>query len=123
MNQASFESWLAEYGRAWMSRNARAAAELFTEDGTYQVTPFVDAMRGRPAILDYWKHVAQTQRDIEFDCEVLAVTPEIGIARWWATFVIEPPGLPTKLDGIFLVCLDDEGRCRSFREWWHKDQN
>ena len=121
MNRASFESWLDEYGRAWMDRNARAAADLFAEGGTYQVTPFVDELRGRAAILDYWKHVAQTQRDIEFGYEVLAVTSEMGISRWWASFVIEPPGVPTKLDGIFLVSLDDEGRCQSFKEWWHKD--
>ena len=122
MDRKSFEDWLEAYGRAWRERNAQAAAELYAEDGTYQVTPSVESMRGRPAIFEYWSHVAESQRDIKFGYDILAVTAEIGIARWWASFVIDPPGLQTKLDGIFLIFLDGDGRCRSLREWWHKDQ-
>ena len=118
-----FESWLQQYGNAWTGRNPQAAADLFAEDGTYQVTPFVEPMRGRSAILDYWVHVAETERDIQFRYEVLAVTSEAGIARWWASFVIVPQKLRTKLDGIFLISLDGDGRCRSLREWWHKEQH
>ncbi len=122
MDRTSFESWLEAYGRAWRDRNPQAAANLFTEDGTYRVTPFVEAMRGRPAIFEYWSHVAQTEQEIQFGYEVLAVTAEVGIAQWWASFVIVPPGLQTRLDGIFLISLDADGHCMSLREWWHKEQ-
>ncbi len=122
MEQSALKAWLAAYGRAWMGRDARTAAELYAEDGTYQVTPFVEPMRGRTAILEYWSHVAATQRNIQFGYEVLAATAEMGIARWWASFVIVPQGLQTKLDGIFVIALDAGGRCRSLREWWHKER-
>ena len=122
MDRTILESWLVEYGRAWRSRNAQAAANLFTEDGTYQVTPFAESMRGRAAIFKYWSHVAETERDIQFGYEVLAVTSEAGIARWWASFVIVPQELRTKLDGIFLISLNGDGLCQSLREWWHKEQ-
>lgn len=123
MEHASFESWLERYSSAWKSRDPQAAAALFTEDGTYQVTPFVKPMLGRPAIFDYWSHVAETEQDIQFGYEVLAVTQEAGIARWWASFRIIPEGLQTELDGIFLITLAADGRCQSLREWWHKEQN
>jgi uncharacterized protein (TIGR02246 family) len=119
----TFATWLDSYGRAWESRDPQAAADLFAEEGTYQVTPFVEPMRGKQAILEYWTHVAQTEQNIQFGYEILAVTPDHGIARWWASFVIVPQGLSTKLDGIFLISLDKDGRCRSLREWWHKQQN
>ena len=122
MEKAAFKSWLEAYGRAWQERNPQAAASLFTEDGTYQVTPFVEPMRGRPAILQYWSNVARTEQDIQFGYEILAVTQKAGIARWWASFLIVPQGLQTKLDGVFLISLDADGRCRSLREWWHKEQ-
>lgn len=122
MERASFESWLEKYGNAWRSRNPQAAADLFTEEGTYQVTPFVEPMRGRAAIYEYWSHVAETERDIQFGYEVLALTPDAGLARWWASFLIAPQRLQTKLDGIFLISLDADGRCQSLREWWHKKQ-
>lgn len=122
MTHGAFSAWLEKYGRAWETGDATAAAELYAEDGTYQVTPFVEPIRGRAAILDYWRHVAQTEEQVQFSHEILAVTAEQGIARWRASFVIAPRGLKTKLDGIFVIALDDKGKCTWLREWWHKQQ-
>ena len=122
MTHGTFRAWLEKYGRAWETRDAKAAADLYAEDGTYQVTPFVEPMRGRAAILDYWTHVAQTEEQVQFRYEILAVTSAHGIARWRASFVIAPQGLNTSLDGIFVIALDDRGKCAWLREWWHKRQ-
>lgn len=122
MNKAAFQRWLEAYGRAWESRDPQAAAELYTGDGTYQVTPFLEPLRERQAILDYWTEVASTEQDVSFGHEILAVTEQFGIAHWHASFVRSPPGLPTKLDGIFLIRQNAEGKCTSLREWWHKQQ-
>jgi SnoaL-like domain len=122
MDRDTFRSWLDSYGRAWIDRNPEAAAALYTDTGTYQVTPFLEPMRGRRAIFDYWAEVARTEEGIRFEHEILAVDGDRGIATWWAAFVRVPPGLATKLDGIFLITLDGEGRCVSLREWWHKQQ-
>ena len=122
IDSAAFKSWLDAYGRAWEGRDPDAAAALFSDDGTYQVTPFLEPMRGRKAIFDYWSEVARTEENIRFGYEILVASPEINIARWWASFVRVPPGLQTKLDGIFLISLADDGRCKSLREWWHKQQ-
>ena len=122
MDREALGRWLASYGRAWMARDPEAAAALYNEDATYQVTPFDEPLRGRGAIHEYWVGVAKTEERIQFDYEILAVTEEAGIARWRASFVRVPPGLDTKLDGIFLISLDSAGRCKSLREWWHKRQ-
>ena len=119
---AAFESWLNAYGRAWESRNPEAASGLFAEDGIYQVTPFDEPLRGREAIFEYWSTVAQTEECIEFRYEILVTNAQLNIAKWSASFVIVPHGLHTKLDGIFLISLNEEGRCKSLREWWHKEQ-
>jgi SnoaL-like domain len=122
MKEESFNSWLEAYGRAWQTRDAHAAAALYTETATYQVTPFDEPIRGKLAILEYWQGVVSTEQDIEFGFEVLAVTESAGIARWWASFMRVPPALPTKLDGIFLIEMNDAGLCTSLREWWVKQQ-
>jgi hypothetical protein len=122
MERSKFKTWLEAYGRAWEARDPHAAAALFADDGTYQVTPFLAPMHGHQAIFEYWSEVARTEKDIRFGFETLALTSEAGIARWWASFVIVPPGLQTKLDGIFLISLDADNRCKSLREWWHKQQ-
>jgi hypothetical protein len=122
MGKESLDQWLDAYGRAWITRNPDAAASLYAEDATYQVTPFDEPLCGRAAIHEYWKGIARTQERIKFDFEILAVTSEYGIARWWASFIIVPQGLETKLDGIFLISFDSSGLCRSLREWWQKRQ-
>ena len=122
MDNTSFRNWLDAYGRAWQERNPQAAEELYAEDGTYQVTPFLEPMRGRKAIRAYWDEVTATEKDIRFSCEILVTTEAFGVARWRASFERTPPGLQTKLDGIFLIELDASGKCTSLREWWHKQQ-
>jgi len=122
MTREAFAAWMDKYGRAWEARDAKAAAELYAENGTYQVTPFVEPMRGLAAIFEYWTHVAQTEENIQFEYEILALTPEHGIAQWSASFVIVPQQLKTKLDGIFVIVLDERGKCLRLREWWHKHQ-
>jgi hypothetical protein len=121
--RAAFKSWLDAYGKAWESRDAEAAAALYAENGTYQVTPFLEPMRGRNAIFEYWSNVARTEEKIQFEYEILVANRELNIARWSASLVIVPQGLKTKLDGIFVISLDEEGRCTSLREWWHKQQD
>jgi ketosteroid isomerase-like protein len=105
-----------------MDRDPEAAAALYTDDATYQVTPFDEPLRGRVAIPEYWDGVAKTQERIQFDYEVLKVTAEHGIARWQVSFVRVPFRLETKLVGIFVIAVDSDGRCQSLREWWHKLQ-
>jgi uncharacterized protein (TIGR02246 family) len=122
MNESFFRQWMEAYGRAWESRDPEAAAELYTYDGTYQVTPFLEPLRGRQAILDYWTEVTRTEKEITFGYEILAVTGHFGIARWHASFLRTPPDLKTRLDGIFVITLTAEGKCASLREWWHKQQ-
>jgi hypothetical protein len=33
-----------------------------------------------------------------------------------------PTGVTNSLDEIFLISLDEKGRCKSLQEWWHKQQ-
>jgi hypothetical protein len=95
---------------------------LFTEDATYQETPFDEVMRGSDAIRAYWSEVPDYHRDISFSWEVLEVADDRVIAHWRTTYTAVKTGVPSTLDGMFLLEFDPaSGRCRSLREWWHLD--
>ena len=119
MNNDAFKSWLDGYGRAWEARDPKAAADLFTEGATYQETPFIEPVRGRPAIQEYWREATQSQDQVRFGYEILSVTEDLGIARWWVSLNTTPTQTPFKMDGIFVVLMADGNRCQEFREWWH----
>jgi hypothetical protein len=80
-------------------------------------------MRGRTAIATYWSYATRSHSDVHFGYEVLAGGENYGIAHWWCSF-LRPPGTAfIKLDGIFVLEFDGEGRCKSLREWWHRQES
>ncbi len=123
MSRVAFQSWLDAYGRAWETRDPEAVVALFTESGTYQETPFVEPMRGRAAIAAYWSRATGPHSNVHFGYEVLTLDGNQGIAHWWCSFVRLPGKASLKLDGIFVLQFDGEGRCNSLREWWHRQEN
>jgi hypothetical protein len=118
----AFKSWLDAYGRAWETQDPRAVAALFTEEATYQETPFVGPLRGRSAIAAYWSHATGSHTNVHFGYEVLTLDENNGIAHWWCSFLRPPGTAPLKLDGIFVLQFEGSGRCKSLREWWHRQE-
>lgn len=90
MTKEMLKSWLEAYGRAWETRSPETACALFADDATYQETPFVEAMRGRRAIEDYWSRATGSHADVHFGYEILALNGSEGIAHWWCSFVRLP---------------------------------
>jgi SnoaL-like domain len=115
MEAYRFSRWLEAYGRAWEALDADAAADLFTEDATYREQPFEEPARGREEIRAYWQEAVDAQEDVRFGYEVLAEN----VARWWCSFSRKASGKRVELDGIFVCKFADDGRCSTFREWWH----
>ena len=122
MTHDEFRAWLDAYGHAWETRDANAAAALFSDDAAYHETPFVEPMRGRAEILAYWSHIGRSQEQVRFRYEILAITNDKGIAHWWASFTRHPERTRVNLDGIFLLTFDADRRCTTLREWWQRKQ-
>lgn len=119
LTMAELSSWLDAYGAAWETRDADAAVQIFSEDATYQVTPYEDPHMGRSGIHEYWAGVTENQRNVLFEHEALSVSGNTGIAHWSANFDVEPDGTKIELNGIFVLEFDQDGKCRRLREWWH----
>lgn len=119
LTTAALEKWLAGYERAWESRDAARASELFTPNASYHETPFDPPKAGQAGIREYWLSVTADQRDIDFKSQVVAVNGQTGVAHWSATFTAASNGARVELDGMFVLTFDASGRCSELREWWH----
>jgi ketosteroid isomerase-like protein len=119
LTAAGLEKWLAGYERAWESRDAARAAELFTPNATYHEMPFEAPKAGQAGIREYWSSVTADQRDIDFKSQVIAVNGQTGVAHWTATLTATSTGARVELDGMFVLTFDASGRCSELREWWH----
>jgi hypothetical protein len=118
---AHFDNWLKKYGKAWEKGDPDATEVLFTSDAHYYETPFDPPMIGLEAIYKYWNdNAVSSQEGVHFSYSVLAVNENVGLAHWRVLFKRLPSGKSVTLDGIFKVEFAEDGRCKIFREWWHR---
>ena len=123
MDIEQLKDWLRAYGAAWESRDAKAASRLFAGDASYYETPFGPPARGRNGVEEYWIAATRRQSNVSFSWEVLDLSDDVGIVRWWAKFNRTRPKSVVELDGVLLLEFNDEGLCRTLREWWHKKES
>jgi hypothetical protein len=105
-----------------LGHDADAAAALFADDATYQWGPFGNLLRGPDAIRRKWAESMDSGAEERFEYELLAVTEEIGIARWIASSHLPAHPNVTHYDGIFAVRLSPDTLCTEFREWWNSQE-
>ena len=118
MTEAELRAWMDAYTVAFDAQDSEAASKLFTEDGSYQWGPFGELLVGREAIRRAWDEHQDAEEVAEMTYEVIAVTPEVGVARWIASHTNERERRRHRMDGVFVVTLTEDGLCDSFHEWW-----
>jgi ketosteroid isomerase-like protein len=117
---ASFDRWLERYEEAWRSNEAERIAELFADDAVHRWHPWDegdDVARGRDAIVRAWLEAPDDPGSWEFTAERLAVEGDLGVARCVTTYADTGEGARV-YDNIFLVRLDESGRCFDFVEYF-----
>ena len=119
LTREAMTAWLTGYEQAWEELDAEKAGKLFTENATYQETPYKDPFRGRSEIKNYWATVTADQSNVDFTFEVLSVSGNTGIAHWHSEFTQPSTGSKVILDGIFVLEFSTGGLCKSLKEWWH----
>jgi uncharacterized protein (TIGR02246 family) len=118
MDRSAVQAWLDRYVHAWGSNDAGEIATLFTEDATYSYGPFREDVQGRDAIVSSWLEDPDEPGSWSAEYHPVAVEDDIAIANGRSRY-FHPDGSPrTEYDNIFLIRLDDEGRCLEFREWF-----
>jgi ketosteroid isomerase-like protein len=120
-HEIDLHRWMTAYGRAYRGRDPDAGAALFADRATYQWGPFGPLLRGRDAIREEWARGVERMEpgDIGFRHEVLIAGPDLGVARWLASYPVNGDSAREEIDGIFAVRLGADGLCVEFREWWN----
>lgn len=122
LDPQAFSAWIEALGRSWETGDAQAAGRLFAEDISYREDRFSEPMQGRQAVIQYWKDVLRTQKDIQFGYRMIGITGDTGIVHWWCSFERIPSGVPVRLDGVFVATFDEQSQCSNFEEWWQIEE-
>jgi hypothetical protein len=115
VDRAGLADWIAAYERAWRTPGTEVLSELFTADATYSAGPFEPTARGLDEIATLWERErAGADEPFRMASEIVAVEGETGVGRvevWYDG----PP--PRHYRDLWIVRLDDSGRCTHFEEW------
>lgn len=117
--QAEYVELVEKFGKAWEVGKPDEIAELFTEDGVLCASPFEAPLRGRSAIVEYWKDIPREQAEIAFRFgEVFVAGP------WFATeikctFRRRRTGKLMDVRGA-LFCETIAGKIAEMRMYWHR---
>jgi hypothetical protein len=106
--------WIDGYVTAWSSNEPDDIGALFTEDAEYVTEPYATPWRGRRTIVDQWIEHKDEPGDASFAWSPLVVTPDVAVVQGHTVYR-EPP---RTYDNLWVIRLADDGRCRSFTEWW-----
>jgi len=113
-------AWLRAYVCAWETYDPDALAALFSEDATYSFLPFDEPVQGRLAIVASWLEGQDAAGTYEADYKPVAIDGNLAVAQLRSRYFKDASKveLERQYDNLFLIEFDDEGRCRSFREWY-----
>jgi len=114
MPHADFETWIQGYIKAWTSNHPDDIAALFSEDADYYTLPFREPWSGRDTIVEEWIARDDQPGTWTFEYDWLAIEGGTGVLRGLATYT------KSTYSNIWLINLDEDGRCYEFREWWVK---
>ena len=113
-------TWLRAYVRAWETYDPDAVADLFSDDASYSYFPFDEPIRGRLAIVASWLEGKDPAGTYEARYEPVAIDGNLAVAQGRSRYFRDASKteLVREYDNVFLIEFDDDGRCRSFREWY-----
>lgn len=106
------QKWIEGYRLAWESNSAAEIGALFTEDAEYFTAPFRPPWRGREEIVARWIEHRDEPGETSFDWKPVVVTDEVAVVEGVTTYPDEV------YSNLWLIVLDQDGRCRRFTEWF-----
>jgi uncharacterized protein (TIGR02246 family) len=114
VDRAALERWMERYVKAWGSNDPQDIGALFTDDATYYTAPHREPWRSRQGIVDGWLDRKDEPGQWDFRYEVLAIADNLGFVRGWTTYHTDEEDY----SNLWVIRLDDQGRCSEFIEWW-----
>lgn len=105
-------AWIDGYVRAWNTNDPGDIRALFSADAQYFTAPFRPPWRGVDDIVKGWLGRKDEPGEAASSWRPLIVTDELAIVTGTTTYPTET------FSNLWVIELDESGRCRRFTEWW-----
>jgi hypothetical protein len=115
IDESKVKAWVDGYERIWRTAGTEQIAELFTNDATYQMHPFLEPHRGLEAIRVLWDaERASHDEEFEMRSSVVAVDGPRAVVRVEVRY---GPPRPRHFRDLWILDFAPDGKCQAFEEW------
>lgn len=120
MRHDDVTQWQDRFIRAWEGQDTDLFLTLFTEDASYQDTPFTQPFLARN-FRTFWDGLAREQSDNRMWFTESFLLPDRRALAIWncLTNSLRRGGQRVEANGVMLLAFAADGRCRELREWQH----
>ena len=108
--------WIRNYTKAWLKKDAKAIASLFTEDATYRSHPFRPVTHGKKSILDYTLGALDVGQVYEVRFGKPVVEGSRAAVEYWTTMKEKVEDVT--LAGCVMLHFAKNGLCRELHDYW-----
>jgi ketosteroid isomerase-like protein len=115
LKRTDVERWLARYEQAWRTAGTASLGELFTDDATYQQSPYAELLTGLGPIAAMWEAEREGPDEVfTMASTVVALDGNVAVVR---VDVAYEKSFPPEYRDLWVIRFADDGRCAAFEEW------
>jgi len=117
MDIQQFKDWLNKLEKAWVNLDPKNAVNLFSKDVEYYESALKVPCQNWDEVFDLWKVIPTNQKDVAFSYDILAISRNLCVVNWRVERTQLPQSTKQKIDGIFVLRLNEDGLCNYFKQW------
>lgn len=117
MLKEKYEKWTKEFMESWKELDWKRTLETLDKNVEYYENPIDKPCQKFEEVTNLWNVVEDNQKDISYKFEIISYNENTCIVNWQMTRTMTKSEIKQKIDGIFQVSIDDEGKCTFFKQW------
>jgi hypothetical protein len=108
--------WIRNYSKAWLKKDAKTIASLFTEDSAYHSHPFRPVNQGKKSILNYTLGALDVGQVYEVRFGKPVVEGYRAAVEYWTTMKEKVEDVT--LAGCIMLHFAKNGLCKELHDYW-----
>ncbi len=112
-----YEKWTKEFLESWKELDWKRTLETLDKNVEYYENPIDKPCSNFEEVTNLWSVVADNQKAIDYQFEIVAYTENLCIINWQMTRNMTKENIKQEIDGIFQITLNESGKCTFFKQW------
>lgn len=113
----NYEKWTKNFLESWKNLDWKTTLTYLTQDVQYYENPIDQPCKNFEEVTSLWSVVEENQKDISYQFEIVAYNENTCIINWQMERTLIKGDVHQKIDGIFQISLNEEGKCTYFKQW------